>query len=146
MQPAGPELAQILEEMRGLRADLRQTASVSSRTQVLLARMQLQEQRILHLDQERSAVAAKRMEAERALAPILDAQKRFEDAVSKNLIPRDDVQAMLTQVRQQTEQINGQRNQLAAQENEYANAIGAEQARWNQFNAELDELERALTR
>ena len=148
-QPAGAELPQILQEIRGLRADLRETASVTSRTQVLLARIQLQEQRILHLDQERSAVSGKRMELERVIASQTDAQKRFEAVLGANSAPREERDAiaqMTEQNRAQLAQFNQQRGQLVTQENEYASAIDSEQSRWNQFNAQLDELERSLAR
>jgi chromosome segregation ATPase len=146
---AGSELTQILEEMRGLRADLRQTAAVGSRTQVLLARIQLQEQRILHLDQERTAVVTKRMELERALASAVEAQKRFEETLARNLAPREEtanIQAMVLQARRQVDQLTQERSQLVAQENDYLNTLSAEQGRWTDFNAQLDALERALLR
>ena len=47
--------------------------------------------------------------------------------------------------RQQSGQLKMEQ-QLRARESELVNTVATEQARWSDFNARLDELERVLTR
>lgn len=52
---------------------------------------------------------------------------------------------MLKEFRTQMALLDGEERQLRNQELQLFNAVADEQARWSDFNARLDELERALT-
>src|SRR5262245_44414725 len=75
---AADSTAELLAEVRALRAELSEATRVSVRAQLLTARLQLQEQRLMHLDQQRSAVSAKRTEAERIRMMFATQLKQLE--------------------------------------------------------------------
>lgn len=52
-------IAALVSEVRALRAEISEAARSTLRSQLLVARLQLQEQRILHLDRQRADVASK---------------------------------------------------------------------------------------
>ncbi len=113
----GPaSLDDVVVELRGIRADLAETSSASVRSQILLARLQLQEQRIGGLlgqiSEVRNQIAGARQQAQ---GP--------EAARMQQLI-----------------------QQLANQDAELSHQLTMEQARWAEFSDRLDTLERSLPR
>ena len=144
-QPA--TLDDLLSEIRGLRADLRQTTRASTQMQLLTARLQLQEQRIAVLANQRADVTA-RLAVETRLRT--DAERRvqtFEEEKPTNEsvgIPRAELAAMEKQFKVEYAQHRDAEQQLRAQESDFAAQIAAEQNRWQDFNNRLDELERSL--
>ena len=109
-------LDDVVSELRGIRADLAETSSASVRSQLLLARLQLQEQRIYGLMRQigdvQNQIAGARQEARGAEA------ERMQQLI------RD----------------------LSNQEAELSHQLSMEQARWSEFSDRLDTLERALPR
>jgi hypothetical protein len=144
-QPA--TLDDLLSEIRGLRADLRQTTRASTQMQLLTARLQLQEQRIAVLANQRADLTA-RLAAETRLRT--DAERRvqtFDDEKTTNEsvgIPRAELVAMEKQFKAEYAQHRDAEQQLRAQESDFSAQIAAEQNRWQDFNNRLDELERSL--
>jgi hypothetical protein len=57
-------IAALTAEVRALRAELAETARASLRLQLLTARIQAQEQRIIYLDRQRAEAATRRTGAE----------------------------------------------------------------------------------
>ena len=144
-QPA--TLDDLLTEIRGLRADLRQTTRTSTQMQLLTARLQLQEQRIAVLANQRADVTARlavetrlRTDAERR-AQTFDEEKTTNESVG---IPRAELAAMEKQFRAEYAQHRDAEQQLRTQESDVSAQIAAEQNRWQDFNSRLDELERSL--
>jgi hypothetical protein len=144
-QPA--TLDDLLSEIRGLRADLRQATRASTQTQLLTVRLQLQEQRIAVLSNQRNDIST-RLAIETRLRTDAEGQvQRFEEMKSRNEavgVPRVELDAQerifkgaFTQHRDAEQQLRGQESDLSAQ-------IVAEQNRWQDFNNRLDELERSL--
>jgi len=140
---------ELLAEVRGLRAELNQAASASIRTQLLVARLQLQEQRI-------NVVAGQLTEVRRLITNQEAGQirpstelKHFED-VSRdvNLLPEQqkENEMRLAHVKAQLAESQREVQQLQVQEAELSNQLAAEQGRWMDFNSRLDELERQLQR
>ena len=81
-QPA--TLDDLLTEIRALRADLKVSAAATTRTQMLTARLQLQEQRIAVLANQRSDVMA-RLAVEARLRADAEAQvQRFDEMKNRN--------------------------------------------------------------
>ncbi len=113
----GPaSLDDVVAELRGIRADLAETSSASVRSQLLLARMQLQEQRIYGVMRQvtdvQSQIAGAR---EQAQGP---------DAARLQQLIRD----------------------LGTQEADLLHQLAVEQGRWSEFSDRLDTLERSLPR
>jgi hypothetical protein len=157
----------LLEEVRALRAELAQLTRTSLRMQLLTARVQLQEQRIMYFDRQRaelhSQVTAAAERAAGAAAEIERIQDRIKSLSSASPAPTgpgqlgpDVAQAMqqamrpalelaLEGTRKEADAASKAEQQLRAQEAEVNANLAGEQGRWNEFNARLDELERSLT-
>jgi len=140
-------LDDVVSELRGLRADLRQTTRASTQMQMLMARLQLQEQRIAVLANQRNDVNG-RLQAETRQRSETERQvQMFEEMRGKNEdvgVPRQELENMLKMFRQQFETHRDAERQLQAQESQLAGEIANEQSRWQDFNSRLDELERSL--
>jgi chromosome segregation ATPase len=140
-------LDDVVNEIRGLRADLRQTTRASTQVQMLTVRLQLQEQRLAVLSTQRNDVNARlvgetrqRAEAERMIQNFEENKGRNEDVG----VPRAELENMLKMFRQQFETHRDAERQLQAQDGQLAAEIANEQNRWQDFNNRLDELERSL--
>jgi len=144
----------LLAEVRALRAELAAASRASLRAQMLLARVQLQEQRIIYFDRRRADAAARVTEAAEkarqssARVSEMEAQLgRFREAA----IPREERDAMMAQIGLEIDKARADAAASAAaeqrertEEADLTGALSTEQGRWNEFNARLDELERSL--
>ena len=140
-------LDDVVSEIRGLRADLRQTTRASTQMQLLTARLQLQEQRLAVLSNQRNDVSARlvaatgqRADAERELQGLEDMKTRNEEL----RIPRAELERMERDTRGRFALRRDAEQQLRAQESQLSTEIANEQNRWQDFNNRLDELERSL--
>ena len=135
----------LLAEVRALRAEVHQVTSAGIRTQLLVARLQLQEQRVL-------AAGRQLAETQNALAAVLtkisaenDRVRQLEDSASRALGQgRDTFQQAVREASTQIEQMRQQEFQLKTREKELQRTVAEEQARWTDFNNRLDALERSL--
>jgi hypothetical protein len=160
---SGDPSAALLLEVRGLRAELGEFSRASLRAQLLVARLQLQEQRILYFDRQRAELHSQVTAAtERAAAAAMDIE-RTQDQI-KSLRPgsspptgpaqvgppdmsqfmRPMLELSLAGARKEAEAASKAEQELRAQEAEAIANLSAEQGRWNEFNVRLDELERSL--
>jgi ABC-type enterochelin transport system substrate-binding protein len=140
-------LDDVLNEIRGLRADLRQTTRSSTQMQLLTARLQLQEQRIAVLANQRADVMARlgvetrlRTDAEKRVQTF-DAEKPTNEAVG---VPRAELETMEKFFKSEYVQHRDAEQQLRSQESDFSAQIATEQNRWQDFNNRLDELERSF--
>ncbi len=116
MRTGPASLEDVVAELRGIRADLAETSSASVRSQLILARMQLQEQRIYGL-----------------MRQISDVQQQIANA-------RQQAQGSdAARVQQYIQDLGNQEAGLAHQ-------LNVEQERWAEFSDRLDTLERSLPR
>ena len=139
-------IAALTAELRALRAELAETARTSLRLQLLTARIQAQEQRIIYLDRQRVEAATRRSQVEQARNMIASQMRQFTGNELEKLSAEDRRQFEFM-IAQQKEQLGLQdRNlqQLQLDETDAANALAQEQARWDDFNNRLEELERSL--
>jgi hypothetical protein len=135
----------LLAEVRALRAEVHQVTSAGIRTQLLVARLQLQEQRVLaagrQLAESQNALSALRAKISAENGRV----RQLEDAASR--APgqgRDAFQQAVRDASTQIEQMRQQEFQLQAREKELQKTVADEQARWTDFNNRLDALERSL--
>jgi hypothetical protein len=137
----------LVAEVRALRADLAAASRNQLRAQMLLGRVQMQEQRLAYLDKQRADTAAALM-VQSQMGSVFRLQGGPGDASGCASMPspeaRRDCEASVTMRKQQLAEQEGREQQLRNQESELATALSAEQARWSDFNARLDELERAI--
>jgi hypothetical protein len=147
-------------ELRALRSELVEITRANTRTQLLVARLQMQEQRIINLDRERAATSAKLAESEQMrtmmsgamTAPIAQGGVFIGGGPAQggaNFPPgfdeREAMQRVAEQMKAQLATVDANIERLRAQESEMAAALATEQSRWNDYNTRLDELERVLS-
>src|SRR5213078_1594733 len=83
-QRAAATLDDVVNELRALRTDLRQTTRTSTQTQLLTVRLQLQEQRLAVLSNQRNDVSARLAVETRLRADSERQVKTFEDTSGRN--------------------------------------------------------------
>lgn len=139
-------VAALVTEVRALRTELSQLASASVRSQLLVTRIQLQEQRLMHLDRQRTDVGAKLRDVENARSMFTSQMQQLGGSASRNISAeeRQRNDEILGGFKIQLETIQASEAKLKAEESTLLNAIATEQSRWNDFNNRLDELERSL--
>jgi hypothetical protein len=143
-------VAALVAEVRALRADLAAAGRAQLRAQLLLGRVQMQEQRIAYLDKQRNDTAAALMALGQMTSMLrLGMPPAGQDAcegapAGANATARRECEAMVAQRKQQLAEQDAREQQLRTQESDLVNALQTEQARWSQFNAQLDELEQSL--
>lgn len=134
----------LVTELRALRADLNRITGASIRTQLLVGRLQLQEQRILTLSRQMADVQ-KDMAGVVQVRTAMEGQ--FKQMEADPGVRAEDREAHARAVEGMREQVAVQRSreqQLREQESLLAGQVAEEQARWTDFSSRLDELERAL--
>ena len=137
----------LVAEVRALRADLAESAQRSVRSQLLLGRLQMQEQRLTYLDRQRSEVTATLMQQTTITAGIASQVRTMESCdLSQDPKLRRECELMAENFKRQLSGQLKMEQQLRARESELVNTVATEQALWSDFNARLDELERVLTR
>jgi hypothetical protein len=138
----------LLVELRGLRADLNASSGTTTRAQVIVGRLQVQEQRIASVSRELVEVQndlRAAMQQRQRTGGIIEAMKQRLDggAVVLDRISygRDiaDTESRLLRERQREDD-------LRYRENELLNMLVTEQGRWMDFSSRLDDLERVLSR
>jgi chromosome segregation ATPase len=146
---SNPSYDALLAEVRGLRAELNQVAGTSIRTQLLVGRLQLQEQRITivskQLDEARTMLAT--MPA--GLPPMQNQLKQLETEARDPMMTQERRQAMdysITHAKAQIEMMQKQIAALTEKESTLSATLASEQSHWYEFNNRLDEIERELGR
>jgi hypothetical protein len=148
-QPASTETAVVealTAEIRALRAELAESARTGLRLQLLTARIQAQEQRIIYLDRQRAEAAARRVNMEQLRNDVV-AQQRSFSATELSALPNDqrrDFEFMMADAKRRLADRDRLLQQAQVDENEAVNALAQEQSRWGDLNTRLDDLERSL--
>jgi hypothetical protein len=137
----------LVAEVRALRADLSAASRSQLRAQMLLGRVQMQEQRLAYLDKQRSDAAAQTAMLAQMTSAMGNQVQGFGAGGCGNMPSaeaRRDCELQGAMLRRQLEEQEKRAEQLRAHERDLENALSTEQARWSEFNSQLDELERAL--
>ena len=142
-------LSALLTEVRGLRAAMEQMAAAGPRVQLLLGRVQLQEQRIANQVRRLDAVRAALPPAQRELDEAANHLKVLQETPSTPCPPNSDCQAARDWELKETKRVLGLKQaelqRLVAEEGYLVQDIATEQARWNDFNQRLEDLDRTLS-
>jgi hypothetical protein len=142
-------LSALLAEVRGLRAAMEQVGSSGTRAQVLLGRLQLQEQRVNALNSRVDAVRNAMADNEQAAAAMEDDLRRAADPSQTQGLPPDrqrELEAGLRELKREHARRRTEIQRLQQAEAALAQELSLEQGRWNDFNRTLEELERSLAR
>jgi|SRR5439155_5806565 len=144
-----PSYDALLAEVRGLRAQLNQLAGTSIRTQLLVGRLQLQEQRITMVSKQLDEARTMLTNMPSGLLPMQAQLKQLEGEARDPMMTPDRRQAMdysITQSKARIEQMQKQIAALTEKEATLSATLASEQSRWYDFNTRLDEIERELKR
>ena len=133
----------LLAEVRALRAEFNQAAGASVRTQLLVARLQLQEQRVLATARQLQELQDRLASVQQGQAALVERLAASEDG-QQRLPPEDRSDDQIRALKLQLEQVQKREQDLRAQEAASSGALAAEQAKWTDFNSRLDALERTL--
>lgn len=140
--PAAPDvLKELLVEVRALRVAMERAATVGARIQLLVARVQMQEQRIAELSRRATAVREELGGIDATIAQFNGMIKQFEGSGAG--LPQ--FAGMVEMQKQQIATQEKRRQELLNEEALLNQQIAADQGRWSDVNNQLDELERSLT-
>jgi hypothetical protein len=141
-------LDDLLLEIRAFRGDLNQSSSVSTRALLLAARVQVQEHRIseisrqvVDLQRETDFIGRRREELESAVK-MFEQRRPTLSSDAQRAENEENLRTSIERLQEDTRRGSTLRQRLT----DASNALLMEQNRWSDFNARLDELERALTR
>jgi predicted nucleic acid-binding Zn-ribbon protein len=147
-QTAAPSaIDALLSEVRGLRAEVHQAAGASIRTQLLVARLSLQEQRINGVAKQLTDVQTQRAAIEGPTAQFDQRFAQLEELVRSPSTPPDQ-HRQFEQELDSMKMVRGDMRQrlqrLVNQESAFAAQLATEQSRWVEFNDRLDQIEREI--
>ena len=135
-------LGELLKEVRGLRLAMERAATVGARIQLLVARVQMQEQRIAELSRRAVAVREELSKLDTGVAQIAGILKSFEGgdmpAEERAGFPIENFRAQLAVSEKRRQDLLNEEAMLSQQ-------MSADQGRWTDVNNQLDQLERSLT-
>lgn len=138
-------LAELLIEVRGLRQAMERAATVGARIQLLVARVQLQEQRIAESSRRLVAVRDELSRLDSQAASMLD-QMRLAERELDSARPekREELQEMIGHYKRNAAAVDKRRQEMANEEALLLQQVAADQGRWSDVNAQLDDIERTL--
>jgi chromosome segregation ATPase len=143
--PAAPRPAsmdELVAEVRALRSDIQQLADSSIRAQLLVARLQVQEQRITGIARQLAETEEQIRALEGARNPFLSQMlKNFETQTPGN----PDEPNPLAGLKAQLEKFENGDPVLKERQASLSRLLAEEQARWVSFNTQLEELEQRAT-
>jgi chromosome segregation ATPase len=140
-------IRELLSEVKLLRQALERASTVGARIQLLVARVQLQEQRIGDLSRRLDGVRSELRNVEREatlMGPQVQAMQEAQQTEDPN--DRQAAEQAAATLNAQVEALERRRQELASEEGFLSQQISAEQGRWTEFNSRLEDLERSLQR
>ena len=152
--PAPPRddvLNALLAEVRGLRSAMEQMASAGPRVQLFASRLQLQEARMNNMLRRLDTIRDGLAPAQQELASAEEQQKRIEEKLASSMLgdssqERLELAQVLPEQKRQVANLRAKVSRLNMEENQLAADFAVEQARWNDINQRLDELDRMLSK
>lgn len=139
--PRSASLDDVVMEVRMLRNDLHQMAESSLRAQLLVARLQVEEQRINGLARQLAETEQEMRGLEAARNPMVAQMLKNFQADS----PEPGQPDMFAGVRAQLERIENGDPVLKERQASLSRMLADEQARWMDFNTQLEALEKSVS-
>ena len=136
-------LDDLLEELRAFRSELRDSSATSLRGQLLLARLQLQEQRVNTIWRQLSEVEDKLQSTEKEGAAPEHVLKLM--GVQLGTDPPAQMAPVIEMFKTQMAAAERANTDLKQRQAELTQLMTNEQSRWTTLNAETEALEKALT-
>jgi len=139
--PAAGNSEPLLTEVRALRTEIQQLAAANLRAQLLVGRLQLQVPRL-------TDIAAQLAEARRGIAANQAAQaapiaslNRAQEGMAQGLKGYD---TAIKEAKAKLDDLQREERTLRSQELQLQQLLDAEQARWTDLSARLDDLDRGI--
>jgi chromosome segregation ATPase len=147
VQPQDPQItAQLLQEVRALRTAFERMTVAGTRAQLLLARLQMQEQRMTTLGRQLQETRTKQAALQRDRDGLAQRIEGLTEDIDRTSNPehRVEMERVLKVTKQTLKQVDQQVEAVRAEDAGIGQALSAEQARWLDINARLEELEGLL--
>jgi chromosome segregation protein len=146
-RPASSELKALVEEVRALRLSIERTSTHTSQAQLLLGRVQLQENRLATLGRQYQEARARSLDAQ---ADHRDGEARLVQLTESlraatGAEHRQALEDGIAQLKRELAGHQARAEQLRSDEAGALDALTTEQHRWSDFNQRLEALERALS-
>jgi chromosome segregation ATPase len=138
--PRAATLDDVVAEVRALRADMQRMQEAGVRAQLLVARLQVQEQRI-------AGIAKDLAQTEEQIRGLEAARNPFTEAMLKDLSKepaKPEESGFTALLKAQLEKLQNGDPVLKERQASLTQLLAEEQARWAAFNAQLETLEREL--
>ena len=138
-------LDELVVEVQAMRADMNQAAAASIRAQLLVGRLQLEDQRIAAVMRDLEGVQAELASVAQARAESASRLKSLDDALlSATTDVREDAEKQMTGARAGVQQIDRRQQALKRRENALAKELQDAQARWQDINGRLETFEQSM--
>lgn len=141
-------LQALLREMRELRQDLRTTTVASERAQILLTRLQAQQQAVTAAQREVDGVRNQQNQAENRHTNIERQIQYYSDQDTEDATPdparRQSLEQEIKRMKEALQEAETQRDSLQANEMRAKDELQVEQSKLAALQSELDEIDRAL--
>ena len=141
-------LDDLLAELRGLRADLNASVGTTTRAQVIVGRLGVQEQRIASFSRELAEVQtqlrAAMQQRERTTGMVAAMKQRLDSGAV--VLDRVSYARDISETESRLRRERQREDDLRYRENELLNMLVTEQGRWIELSSRLDDVERALMR
>jgi chromosome segregation ATPase len=126
---------------------MNQAASASIRAQLLVGRLQMEDQRITGVVRALEAVQADLVASAQARADAAARLKTLEEAVlGATSDVREEAEKQLNAATAAAQQADRRQQALKRRESNLAKELQEDQARWQQINARLENFEQAIPR
>ena len=140
--PSSATLDDVLQELRAMRADLRESSAATLRAQLLVARLQLQEQRINTTWRQLSEIEEKLDSSEKGRAAPEQVLKMM--GLEPGAEPPKHMAPIVEMFRNQMAAGEKADSDLRLRQAELMQLMAQEQSRWTTFNEQLEALEKAV--
>jgi flagellar biosynthesis chaperone FliJ len=146
-RPHGDDVKTLLAEVRALRLTIERAAAQGNQAQLLLGRVQLQENRLATLGRQYDDARRKVLDAQQGEAELEHRLQQIAASPRSGMTPeeRDATEAILPSLKNEIARQQSRTAQLRADETAAFNALSGEQQRWAAFNDRLETIERNLS-
>jgi len=144
-QAADP-IRELLVEVRLLRRTLERAATTGARIQLLVGRVQLQEQRISDVSRTLDGARSELRDLDRGIDALGRQLTSFEETAANSVdaAERRAAEQQAALVKGQLSGMERRRQELLAEEAFLSQQLTGEQNRWAELNERLEQLERSL--
>jgi hypothetical protein len=145
--PDSGQMKALVTEVRALRVAIERAAASTSQSQLLLGRVQLQENRLATLSRQYQEARGRTMDSQMAQSELEHVLERTQAALDTTLRPeeRQAVEDRIAQLKNQVTIQRARTAQFRADETAAADVLATEHQRWTDFNQRLEGIERTLS-